>query len=490
MHRDISLLVFVILAIGMALPAYSGLLIQRPASASPASTDENAISIKSISTRYDREFESFHIFGELVNNLKTPVNDIRLNVTFYNGQGNLTGTIISSPYFSSLVPGEKSAFDIVAQGEAASTLLDFAYYKIFRTWENAEEQKEALLRLDIREMSFDSCGYYRIGGTVTNLSREHTTGISVSAAFYNEQNQIVATALTTIKERLDPTRNGEFTLAVDKQTLPHFAYYSLNAQSEQHTTASFEGEEDLTNFHSLTPIAGKIMTVATEQPSYGIEDDKISISGLVPPGEVKKREPNSLVLIKILTASGLVPVLVTAPVPTDGIFARELEFQMDEGMMGQVFRIRSEYFGMMAESTFSVAHSPDSTGQVTCDNSEKIAISELDVRMGASKAGNVTSFLSGKEFNLGSNVTLAATLDNELSMVQNVTVIFEVFDSQGVVVYLYVTEYEVGPNGLQELQVSWRPESTGTFVIKSFAVSTLYQPVLLSTGAPLSVVVL
>jgi hypothetical protein len=82
---------------------------------------------------------------------------------------------------------------------------------------------------------------------------------------------------------------------------------------------------------------------------------------------------------------------------------------------------------------------------------------------------------------------LSATVDNELSRRQNVTIIFEVFDSQGVVTFLHVTTSAVDPNASQEIQVPWRPQVEGTFVIKSFAVSTLYQPVLLSTGAPLSV---
>ena len=484
-------LVFIaILTLGSIQPLYSGDSNNRAALAATTSTNESAISVKSISTRYDSEFDSFHIFGELVNNLKASVRDVKLNVTFYDSQGNLTGTVISSPYFSNLAPGENSAFDIVAQGQAASDLLDFSYYKISRAWEIATEQKEKLLRVDIREMSLDACGFYRIDGTVTNVSNNHTSGISVSAAFYNEQNQIVATAFTTIKERLDPTKLDDFALIIEKEALPHFAYYSLNAQSEQYTTASFEFEEDLSNFHSLTPMGGKIMTVTTNETTYGIKDDKILVSGQVPPEEVKKREENSLLLIKILTASGSIPVLVTTPVPKDGIFSREVEFQMDENMQGEVFRIRAEYFGMKAESTFSVGHTSDSLEQPSCKGVQKVAIAELKAHLDGDKVGDVTDFLSGREFKLGSNVTLSASLDNEISRAQNVTVIFEVFDSVGRVVYLQVEEYEMVPNTLQDLQVSWQPQNKGTFVIKSFAISSLYQPVLISTGSPLSVKIL
>ena len=484
----LPLILIVVLTLGSIQSMYFGIFHGQLAFASTASTNESAISVKSVSTRYDSEFESFHIFGEVANNLNAPVQDVLLNVTFYDSQGNLTGTIISSPYFSKLAPGEKSAFDIVAQGDAASDLQDFSYYKISRTWEPATQEKEKLLRLDIREISLDPCGYYRIDGTITNVSNNHTSGIAISAAFYNEQNQIVATAFTTIKERLDPTKLDGFALVIEKEALPHFAYYSFNAQSDQYTTASFEFEEDLSNFHSLTPIGGKIMTVATNKTTYEINEDKILVRGLVPPEEVRKREDNSLLLVKVLTGSGLVPVLVTTPVPKDGAFSREVEFQMDENMKGEVFRIRAEYFGMMAESTFSVGHAYAST-EPTCKDVQKVAIAELKARLDGDTGGKVTDFLSGKEFNLGSNVTLAASLDHEVSRAQNVTVIFEVFDSSGVVVHIHVAEYELAPNTLQELQVSWLPQDRGTFVIKSFAISTLDQPVLLSIGTPLSVTI-
>jgi hypothetical protein len=126
----LPLVLIVTLTLGSIQPMYFGKFHAQPALASTATTNESAISVKSVSTRYDPEFESFHIFGEVANNLNAPVQNLLLNVTFYDSQGNLTGTIISTPYFSKLAPDEKSAFDIVAQGEAASNLQDFSYYKI------------------------------------------------------------------------------------------------------------------------------------------------------------------------------------------------------------------------------------------------------------------------------------------------------------------------------------------------------------------------
>lgn len=476
------------------LTAGSLLLVQpqyhpvRPAYASSETTGENAISIRSIATRYDSEFETFHVFGEVVNNLKTPMQDISLNITFFDQQGNVTGNIYGSPYFAGLRPGERSAFDIVAKGQAALEILDFSYYKISRTWEEVTEEKEGLLRLDIREISLDSCGYYRIDGTVTNLSREFVERVEISSAFYNERNQIVATGFTVINGRIDPTKNSEFAFVVEKEALPHFAYYSFNAQSDMFATAAMEeGEEDLTNFHSLPVIGGNIMTVVAEPNSYSIGENIIHVKGQIPIEEVKKHDGNTLVVIKVVTAAGLIPELATAPVTVNGTFNRDVEFPMDENMQGEVFRIRAEYFGMAAESTFSIKHLPDPDQPYLCEHLEKVAISELNALHETSGKGNVTDFLSGKEFRLGHDVTLAAMMDNELSRSQNVTVIFEVFDTQGAVVYLHVVEWELSPNSRQELKVPWLPEEEGTYLIRSFALSTLDNPFLLSTGTPLSI---
>ncbi|HKU50070.1 MAG TPA: FxLYD domain-containing protein [Nitrososphaera sp.] len=461
-----------------------------PAFAAEESTNESAIAVKSISTRYDDEFESFHVFGELENNLKTPIEDLRLNVTFYDSHGNLTGSIYSSPYFSSLRPGEKSAFDLVAQGASASQLMDFSYYKISRTWEKAKTEKEDLLRLDVRQISVDPCGYYRFEGLANNLANEHTSGLSISAAFYNEQNQIVETGFTTIEDRLDSTKSLPFSMTVEQRALPHFAYYSFNVQSDNYTSSSAIGGEDLSNFHSLVPKGGKIMTISTEQPVYSTDQDMISVKGQVPPEEVKKHDENSLALIKIVTASNSVPVLVTAPVAQDGTFSRQFEYQMDDGMIGQVFRIRAEYFGMIAESTFSVGNVSNGLEKNTCETFKIVGISELNALTGGPAGSTVTDYLSGRQIHRGSNVTLFAVIDNEVSRRQNVTVIFEIFDSEGHVEHIDVAEWQLDPNARNEIRTVWVPDHQGTFAIKSFAVSTLYNPVLLSTGTPLSIKVI
>src|SRR5437867_4728632 len=93
---------------------------------------EGGIVIVGISTRYDRQLGSFHLFGEVQNNLKGHATEhINLNATFYgfpeNGNSVL-GVLSGSPYFSFLNPGEKSGFELVAYGELATMLENFSHY--------------------------------------------------------------------------------------------------------------------------------------------------------------------------------------------------------------------------------------------------------------------------------------------------------------------------------------------------------------------------
>ena len=152
------------------------------------------------------------------------------------------------------------------------------------------------------------------------------------------------------------------------------------------------------------------------------------------------------------------------------------------------FRIRAEYFGMTAESTFAVNATLGGSEQLpSCMVIEKVSVSELNALIDGATGGDVTDFLSGVQAKLGSEVELSAIVENEVSRRQNVTVLYEVFDSQGHVVYLRTAEWTLEPNAQHDLRVAWLPEQEGTFVVKSFVVSTLNHPVLLSTGTPLSI---
>jgi hypothetical protein len=453
------------------------------------------ILIESISTRYDQDMAAFHIFGEVTNNLKRPVENIKLNVTFFNSNATAIGNITGYPYLNFLKPQEKSAFDVVAYGNNATKLLNFSYYKISRSWDEIQQPKEGLVRLDVRSMSRDPCGYYHIEGIVTNVGKNTTQGIGLSAAFYNANKQVVASAFTTIDDSLDPTKHTSFSFVIEKEVLPHFAYYSLNVQSIQYSSfiPMDEEEEIESNFQvsSTLPAGRPGMVLSTGETTYNVTTSQIAVFGMISSFSNTDQERSGLVLIRIVTPSGLVPYLVTAPVSERGAFSRSIDFPADESYQGQVYRVRAEYEGMAAETTFSFAHKPGndtgSDSRPDCEDRKDVSISQIGVGPTAGVSGNVTDLLSGKEIEVGSAVQLSAVAENNLSRPELIVVIFEVFDSQGRAVFIQVGNSLLGPNGVQEAMTSWTPDQTGRFTIKSFAISNLDQPTILSTAAPLSV---
>lgn len=482
-----ALTLAVLLILAIALPFWHHTVFQASA---VISENESSISIPSISTRYDQDFATFHIFGEVRNNMEQPVENLTLDVTFLDSQGNVSGSLSGYPYLRFLRQEEKSAFDIVARGDAAASLLNFSYYKISRSWDVGLEAKPDLLKLDVENLLIDSCDYYRIEGFVTNLGKDRTSDIRISAAFYNKENQVVATALTLVSESLDATKRAPFALVVDKESLPHFAYYSLNVQSPDYSSVvdrivgdPDDGSDDGTTFTSLLP--SDDITIFTESAVYGPETTEIAIAGKINFGGEFEWQPSSLVLIKVVTGSGLVPYLATAPVTEDGNFTRNLYFPVDESAQGQVFKLRAEFGESFAENTFSIGYA--NTGESTpgCKETEPVKMSQLSISSG--QPSDTTDLVSGKEITLGSTVTLSTIAENKLSRQQNIVVIFEIFDERNVVVFLHVGNWTVEPNSDSKGEIPWLPEHEGTFHIKSFAFSNLDQPVLLSSAAPLSV---
>lgn len=455
------------------------------------------ILIKGISTRYDPDFTSFHIFGEVLNNLERPVQNVKLTATFFDSYGNMSGIVTGYTYLNILNPDEKSAFDVVARGGEATRLLNFSYYKLSKTWDEVEEQKPGLLRLDVRNITADMCGYYNLEGIVTNLGKDAAKEVGLSGAFYNAEGQVVGSAFTTIQS-IDPTKSAPFLFMIDRKVLPHFAYYSLNVQSREYASTVLTLDDNPTLDYvgpSTLPEEKILMTISTDSITYPAGTTEIRFNGTIAANSAQKIEPNSFAVIKIITPSGSVPYLITAPVSKSGEFTRLLTFQSDEGSQGQVFRVRAEYQGMFAENTFSIGNGDQQAG---CNNSNDLRISKLslldsyDDNSGGLPANttDLGDYFARKQIVAGSQVVLSTDIVNKLSSPRLVIVIFEVFDASGVVVDLDIGSWNLDPNSVQQATASWVPPAEGTFMIKSFVLSSLDEPVLLSSGAPAAVSVI
>lgn len=479
-----------------------------------SNVDNREIAIVSVSSRYDLDLGSFHIIGELVNNMNTPVKISALNVTFFDAEGKVLGASTGSPYIEYLRPQERSAFDIAAYGEAATAVSGYTYYRISKSWNALQETKPSLLDFSLRDITVDACGDYHFQGVVTNFGKVPASGLILSAAFYNDQNQITESAFTSIsgmEGNLQPAKQGFFELVVDRPILPQFSYYSFNVQSAEYVSTVLEETSDpksneYLDYQNGSPMLGlrtvdnSIMTVSTNLTSYDIGPTTLGISGKIPIQdgvELDDEEDHNLyVLVELLTPHGVVLDKIAAPIFQDGTFLTTLPFSVEEGSEGKLYRIRAEFNGNVAENNFLVRSGADvisdGTSQGEGDNFSPppadckpvyVAINQLgwipenQVIHGNKTADTaVGNYLERPPLNAGSPVVISVSAENRLNRLQPITALIQVSDANGTAIFLQLDQSMLAPNSTHEIKMPWTPNIEGQYTIESFVISGLDEP--------------
>jgi hypothetical protein len=473
----------------------------------------------SISSRHDPELGAFHIFGELVNGLDTTVRNVGLNATFYDIEGNVVGNAFAHPYIDYLRPQEKSAFDIALYESAASAVREYSYYNILRSWESIQEPKLGVLDFDLRNIVLDTCGYYQFTGTVGNYGNEPTTNIVLSAAFYNDRNQIIKSALATVinhDQKLPSIKYVPFTLLIDRQELSQFAYYSFNIQSDEYASRVLDRrDDDSFNYQNSSPISSissassgmTVMTVSTEINMYSVGPNEIKVFGNIPILDEQdwfNNHRNSFVLIKLLNPSSLIHERVTAPILKNGSYSANIDFRIDERFEGQFYRVRAEYKGLAAENNFVAGYgnagnsdsrnipfanmtrvckpadlSIDRMSWIPLDGyNDTVATDDTVDTDGNSVEGSIKA---------GSAVKLSVVAENKRTDVQPSITIIQAFDSDGKTIFLNLDNVLLNPNTEHKSNATWTPERPGEYMIESFVITGLDEPRVLSRSVNMTV---
>jgi len=469
-----------------------------------SNVDNREVSIVSISSRYDPARGAFHVFGELMNNLDFTVKNVGLNATFYDAGGNIIGNAFAHPFIDYLRPQEKSAFDIALYESAASAVREYSFYKILKTWDSVQEPKLGLLDLDLRDIVLDTCGYYHFTGTVGNFGKEPTREISLSAAFYNERNQIIKSGHTSIikhDESLPSIKYAPFALLIDARALSEFTYYSFNIQSDEYASRVLDDKDDDSfNYQNGPPPQSAssdmtIMTVATEESTYRIGSNEISVFGKIPivAEDWYDHHRNSFVLIKLMSPSGLVHERATALIGKDGSYSAKIDFRINEGLEGQVYRVRAEYKGNAAENNFAIGFGNAGNSEVSADDMGR-ACKPADLSIGWSSWTTINANNTGDGINdnstgdslaegvmkLGSTVILSVVVENKMTDTQPLITVIEVFDADGKVVFLHLEQVLLDPATEHQTNIPWKPDGLGEYKIKSFVISGFDEPRILS----------
>lgn len=119
-------------------PAFPSLATERPfvlGESENVNVSPGGGNVILLSQRYDEKEFSNEIVGEVENNGTEPVEYVKVAVTFYDGRGDVLGTVNNYAYPSDLAPGMKSPFRIPISNDFIESTKTYGFTI---SWDNAD----------------------------------------------------------------------------------------------------------------------------------------------------------------------------------------------------------------------------------------------------------------------------------------------------------------------------------------------------------------
>jgi hypothetical protein len=131
------------------------------------------------------------------------------------------------------------------------------------------------------------------------------------------------------------------------------------------------------------------------------------------------------------------------------------------------------------------------SGQAT----EKDFSLEVDTLAGSSGLPSVTvsapsaSGVGGSTLVAGTQIGLSTTIENDRSVEQPFVTLIEVRDSSGITVYLAWQTGNLQPADSTMIGVSWTPEASGTYEVRTFSLTSLSEGLVISEVATADIMI-
>jgi hypothetical protein len=129
-------------------------------------------------------------------------------------------------------------------------------------------------------------------------------------------------------------------------------------------------------------------------------------------------------------------------------------------------------------------------------DAEKVFTLEIDTLAGSSGLPAVTlsppsanSVTGTPTLTAGSQIGLSTTIENDRNIDQPFVTLIEVRDSSGITVYLAWQSGNLQPSGSTMIEVSWMPEMSGTYDVRTFSLTSLSEALVISEVATAEVVI-
>jgi len=181
---------------------------------------------------YIGDDKSFHVVGEVQNNLEFPLNQVNVFVTLYDENNNVVMTKETRSLVNTIMPDMRGPFDFIFTDinpeQIKSYSLDLDY--------SISEPKSQVIDITSSELSRDNHNNLIISGTVENNGDITANTVAVIATLYDRNGNVVAVSrIHPEPDYLSSEEDTFFVVSVlDKSQISEITDYTIVAESEEY----------------------------------------------------------------------------------------------------------------------------------------------------------------------------------------------------------------------------------------------------------------
>ena len=175
---------------------------------------------------------SFHVVGEIQNNLESPLNQVIVSITLYDENKDVVMTKETSSLVNTIMPKMKGPFDFISTdirpSQIKSYSLDLDY--------SISEPKGQVIGITSSEMSRDSHNNLIISGNVENNGETTANMVAVITTLYDRNGNVAAVSrIHPEPDYLSSEDDTFFIVSVlDKKQISEVTDYTIVAESEEY----------------------------------------------------------------------------------------------------------------------------------------------------------------------------------------------------------------------------------------------------------------
>ena len=175
---------------------------------------------------------SFHVVGEVKNDLQAPLSHLVVNVSLFDKAGNLIATEEAKSFVNTVMPGMTSPFDLIITN---NNIDNIDTYKLDLDYRISAPKSQVIDIID-SQMTRDNHDNLMITGIVTNKGEITANTVAVVATLYDNNGDVAAVARVNPEpDYLRSDGDAFFLISVpDKMQTSDVSKYVLVAESEEY----------------------------------------------------------------------------------------------------------------------------------------------------------------------------------------------------------------------------------------------------------------